>query len=215
MPGKLIAVSLTSCCAAMCLAVWLLTRTDSRLSPFVYHVGIRNIVTKRNRVYIQAVLLPVSLLIFARGNVICRFAGICLAVWPVSSLVGLYWLRRRSYYRQRDAMEKWPNMLHYMSVACLAGMDVRDSFRLAAGKTTGHLKKELDKVLIRISGGASLKSAIKAIALEDFPQVRRFMNMLSQAEVLGTPVSDVLNSLAQEAYFLERQEFELESILFL
>lgn len=208
MSCKLMILSLLSGCAGLCVAVWILTRTDSRLNPSFHYDGISNIVSPKVKTYIRAILMLVSLTIFMGGNGIFRFIGACLAAWPVASFARLYWSKHRAYYKRRDAMEQWPNILHYMSVACLSGMDIRDSFSLASSKTKGHLKDELSKVMIRISGGASLKSAIKVIAIEDFPQFRRFANMLSQAEVLGTPIADVLNSLAQEAHILERQEFE-------
>lgn len=122
----------------------------------------------------------------------------------------LHLLVRNSKRRSSEEaiLAQWPTLLEGMAVAVSAGMDVLHAFEICAGKTYGPLREFLEKVVVRIHSGMSLPAALSAIEEEGIGGARRLRATLTQAEVLGTPVSNVLEALAAEYYTIEKQRFE-------
>ncbi|HHX09861.1 MAG TPA: type II secretion system F family protein [Firmicutes bacterium] len=120
-------------------------------------------------------------------------------------------LLTRNFQRKRNEklmLAQWPTLLESMAVAVSAGMDVLHAFEICAGKTYGPLKDCVEKVTVRLHSGMSLPAALAAMEKEGVDAARRLRATLAQAEVLGTPVSDVLETLAAEYYTLEKQRFD-------
>ncbi len=117
---------------------------------------------------------------------------------------------RRLKRRRRDKaiMAQWPTLLEGMAVAVAAGMDILNAFKLCAGKAYGPLRESAEKVIVRLRSGMSLPVALAVMEKEGIDAARRLRATLAQAEVLGTPVSDVLGALSAEYYTLEKQRFE-------
>lgn len=123
-----------------------------------------------------------------------------------------YGLSLRESSRRRKWIEEiksqWPLMLDAMATASTSGLDLRTAFHVAARRTTGALRLEMDRVSLRAAGGQSLSQALTVMEKDGVAMARRLRSMLVQAEVLGTPVSTVLSALAQEAEDGERHELE-------
>ncbi len=105
-------------------------------------------------------------------------------------------------------MEQWPTLLESMSVAVKAGLNIVDAFEVCTGKTYGPLRVSAEKVIVRLRSGMSMSAALSVMEKEGIQAAKRLKTTLSQAESLGTPISDVLEALSAEYYTLERQRFE-------
>jgi len=114
----------------------------------------------------------------------------------------------RSRRRNREIALQWPFLLEAMSFAALSGLDLNSAFQAASKRTRGALREEVDKVVVRIMGGMSLGTALAVMEKDGVPEATRLRAMLAQAEMLGTPVSQVLETLASEYHTQESQEFE-------
>jgi len=90
----------------------------------------------------------------------------------------------------------------------MAGIDVRSAFEICSLKTHGHLKQISDRTVLKLQSGASLAVALESMEKEGVEPATRLRATLVQAESLGTPVADALNSLSQEYYILQQQRFE-------
>lgn len=136
---------------------------------------------------------------------ICRdsFSGSTLfmaaLIWTIVSLFVVVFRDSRLKSRQRDISAQWPAMLQGMSSMTQAGLDLRQAFQMAALRVSGPLRQEIEKVVPRLSSGQSLGKALAVMEKDGVAQAKRLSSMLIQAEILGTPVSMVLQSLAEEA----------------
>ncbi len=119
-------------------------------------------------------------------------------------------LLRRIGRRRRNAevMAQWPTLLEGMAVAVIAGMDIRNAFEICSAKTYGVLRQACAKVMLRLHGGLPLPAALIAMEREEIEPATRLRTTLAQAEVLGTPIAEVLSTLSDEYYALEKQQFE-------
>lgn len=156
--------------------------------------------------FIVALLFLLSFM-RAKGSVL-SFVSYCilgLLFWRL----GQRWVRGCMARRKAwDIQAQWPLFLESMAVAALAGSDLVGAFRIAGRRTYGFFKEELERVIARVQGGMSLGAALAVFDDDKVQCVKRLRSTLIQAEMLGTPVADVLKALASEAYMLERQVLE-------
>ena len=122
----------------------------------------------------------------------------------VDKMWSLVWRRRR----YQDIISQWPTFLEELAVTVMAGIDVRSAFEICSLKTHGHLKQISDRTVLKLQSGASLAVALESMEKEGVEPATRLRATLVQAESLGTPVADALNSLSQEYYILQQQRFE-------
>lgn len=130
-----------------------------------------------------------------------------LLIWPGVVFAARLYRRRTARKRLDEFSAGWPDLLESMAVAALSGISLITALEVAARRTGGYLREELDKVIMRTSSGQSLGQALAALE-KDIHVVSRLRSTLMQAEVLGTPVAEVLSALADEHYTIRRQEVE-------
>ncbi|MGE5578775.1 MAG: type II secretion system F family protein [Bacillota bacterium] len=190
------------------LGAWILGREDARLRDFrpqgAALEGERP-QTGHVRVVVLAAgaLLPVSTWVRTPSPV---RAGLWVIVVCGALILGYEARLKRN--RLAEMRNEWPAFLESMSVAALAGMDITSAFLSAARRTSGALRSELATSCGRVAGGMQLSKALGVLAKEGVPGAERLRALLLQSEVLGTPVSEVLQALALEAATVERQEAE-------
>ncbi len=126
--------------------------------------------------------------------------------WAVLSYGAMLAEKGRLGKRRESVRTQWPSMLEGMASVAQAGLDLRQSFQMASRRTTGSLRDQMEKVNRRLEGGQSLGKALSAMERGGVTQAKRLSSMLMQAEILGTPVSMVLKSLAEEAQDAIHQE---------
>lgn len=131
--------------------------------------------------------------------------GAAIPIWLVSRWA---WRTHVAATRIREMRTQWPLLLESMSVAALSGLGLNTAFEVAAKRVGGCLRAEADNVVLRIGGGLPLSRALDVLVKERVPGAERLASVLLQCEVLGTPVAEVLESLALEAANLERQDME-------
>jgi len=115
-------------------------------------------------------------------------------------------MRARS--KAAEIKAEWPVLLEGMSAAALSGLDLISAFAAGVRRTSGPLREELGEALVRIAGGMSLSGALASLTKAAVPGADRLRSILMRCEVLGTPVAEVLESLALEASTTERLELE-------
>ena len=190
------------------MAYWWATRRESRLAPKRPIEGYAATFSRSTRL---AAAMP---WIALATGLSLRAIGVP-GPWGLLGALGAllsYGLSLRESSRRRKWIEEikaqWPLMLDAMATASTSGLDLRTAFQVAARRTTGALRQEMDKVSLRAAGGQSLGQALTVMEKDGIAAARRLRSMLVQAEVLGTPVSTVLSALSQEADDGERHELE-------
>ncbi len=161
--------------------------------------GARMISGRMRRAFLWVSLALLGCLVFGRR----AFLAV-VVVYVAQHAVRDYRRRRRVREIRRD----WPFLIESMAVATLSGMGPGDAFQAAAQRARGAMREETDKVVLRLMGGASLSRALSAMEGCGLPAVRRMRALLSQSEILGTPVADMLKRLSEEGYDQERRAME-------
>ena len=108
----------------------------------------------------------------------------------------------------KAVMVQWPTLLESMAVATAAGLNVMQAFEVCANRLSGPLKQSAEKVVLRLRSGISLPAALGIMEKDGVDVAKGLKTTLAQAEALGTPVSDVLETLSKEYYVFEKQSFE-------
>jgi tight adherence protein C len=100
--------------------------------------------------------------------------------------------------RLRSAMAELPEILELMSVALSAGDGLFGALARVTPRSTGVLAESLKQVLLALELGADLETELAWLA-KTLPQrqIIEFANKLSLALRRGTPLSQMLRSLAE------------------
>lgn len=108
----------------------------------------------------------------------------------------------------REAEWEWPIFVESMAVAVGAGLDLRTAFKYSVSGTHGLLRKELEKVSLRLASGMPLGKALLSLERDGLKFAERLRSALVRAELLGTPVAALFDSLVQEHQTRQRQMME-------
>jgi pilus assembly protein TadC len=114
-------------------------------------------------------------------------------------------LKKRLRLMKRDpADEGWSDFIEGFAIAAFSGIDLGTAFDSARRRSRGTLADELSHVSTLFRGGLRLSRALAESQEISSPQLVRLTNALQRAEILGTPISSVLMSLAEESRANER-----------
>lgn len=117
-------------------------------------------------------------------------------------------VRISASYRQKVAGE-WAAFLEGVVVALTSGLELPDALDAASRMVRGPLRTEMERVLLDIRIGKPVHRCLGDLSARlGLPGVSRFHFVLSQAELLGTPLAETCTVLAEEAYNEIRQEME-------
>lgn len=117
-------------------------------------------------------------------------------------------VRIPSNYRQKVAGE-WPAFLEGVVVALTSGLELPDALEAASRVVRGPLRTEMERVLLDVRTGKPVHRCLGDLSARlGLPGVSRFHFVMSQAELLGTPLAETCTVLAEEAYNEIRQEME-------
>jgi tight adherence protein C len=116
------------------------------------------------------------------------------------------WIARKGEARQNDIRRMLPETIDLMAIAVQAGMGLEGSIELVARKLPGPLGEELQRLLQEIQLGSSRRQALQKLRERtEIGELSTFAMALIQADTIGSPVSDVLQTHASEMRLVRRQ----------
>ena len=135
-----------------------------------------------------------------------------LVVWlltgtpvPLVALLLYGWLRtdlqhrRLATARQQQIETDLPDFLDVMSVSIHAGLKFRQALRRVSEEFVSPLSDEVRTTLQQMDIGASRRAAFEALrARSDSPSLSQFVSALLQAEELGAPLTDAMESISAD-----------------
>ncbi len=120
------------------------------------------------------------------------------------------WLSKRIAKRRQVISKVLPEVVDLLSLCMDAGLDFTMSMEWIVKKTkTNPMIEELAFVLEEIKWGKPRLQALKDMAKRiELPEIRSFVNTLTQAERMGTPVVEVLGMLSEDVRMQRAQRGE-------
>lgn len=151
-----------------------------------------------------ATLLPLGLAMLG-----ARPGGVIM--WAIlGGLIGFFlpdiWISRRAEARQEQIRQTLPEVLDLLAIAVQSGMGLEGSMDLVSRKIPGALGDELHRMLQEIQLGSSRRQALQNLRERtDVDELSTFALALIQADQVGSPIADVLQTYAGEMRMLRRQ----------
>ncbi len=116
------------------------------------------------------------------------------------------WLRIRVERRQRLILAQLPVVIDLILVCISGGENFHQAIRKVAGKMTGPLPEEFQRVGEEVAAGRSMVQALRAMSQRvGLRAVRSLVTALVVGETLGTPMAEILKIQADTAR-RERQD---------
>lgn len=116
------------------------------------------------------------------------------------------WVARRADRRQADIRRTLPETLDLMAISVQAGLGLEGAIELVSRKLPGALGEELQRLLQETQLGTSRREALEKLRTRtDVPELSAFTLALVQADTIGSPIAEVLQSHAAEIRMIRRQ----------
>lgn len=116
------------------------------------------------------------------------------------------YIAKKGKKRQAEIRKTLPETLDLLAIAVGAGMGLEGAVELVIQRLPGALGDEFHRVLQELSLGVSRREALGNLRERtEVEELSTFALILSQADALGTPLSQVLRSQASEMRMLRRQ----------
>jgi tight adherence protein C len=116
------------------------------------------------------------------------------------------WIAKKGVARQNDIRRMLPETIDLMAIAVQAGMGLEGAIELVARKLPGPLGEELQRLLQEIQLGSSRRQALQKLrGRTEIQELSTFAMALIQADTIGSPVSEVLQTHAKEMRLMRRQ----------
>ncbi len=153
---------------------------------------------------VVAIVLPavMALLGVGFGNVI--LLGLIGAA--IGFMLPDVFIASKGKSRQDEIRKALPETLDLLAIAVGAGMGLEAAIELVIQRLPGALGEEFHRILQELSLGVSRREAFGSLRTRtEVDELSTFALILTQADALGTPLSVVLKSQAQEMRMLRRQ----------
>jgi tight adherence protein C len=134
-----------------------------------------------------------------------------VVLWAVlGGAIGFFvpdlWVAKKGTARQEEIRRTLPETIDLMAIAVQAGMGLEGAIELVARKLPGALGEELQRLLQEIQLGSSRRQALQKLRdRTDISELSTFAMALIQADTIGSPVAEVLQTHASEMRLLRRQ----------
>lgn len=116
------------------------------------------------------------------------------------------WIARKGERRQEEIRRDLPETIDLMAIAVQAGMGLEGAIELVSRKLPGPLGEELHRLLQEVQLGASRKQALQKLRdRTEVAELSTFAMALIQADTIGSPIADVLQTHAREMRLVRRQ----------
>lgn len=117
-----------------------------------------------------------------------------------------FFIARRGERRQEDLRRALPETIDLLAIAVQAGMGLEAAMELVSRKLPGALGDEMHRLLQEIQLGASRRQALQNLRRRtEVSELSTFCLAMIQADAIGSPVADVLQTHAAEMRMLRRQ----------
>lgn len=131
----------------------------------------------------------------------------------ISCILPIYFIKFRVNGRQGNMRNQLPDVMDLLSVSIEAGLSFDLSLVKIGERLSGPLIDELNMVLIEIQLGRPRREALRSLSERtDVEDLRTFVSSIIQAEQLGIPIKNVLNSQAQQLRVTRRQKAEQKAM---
>ncbi|CAN5887088.1 type II secretion system F family protein [soil metagenome] len=161
--------------------------------------------TKATATLIGAVVVPLAMA--ALG---VQFGGVILfaaAGAGVGFLVPGFWVSKLGKTRQKEIRRDLPETIDLMAISVQAGMGLEAAIELASQSVPGPLGDELHRLLQEIQLGSSRRQALHQLRHRtDVRELSSFSLALIQADAIGSPIADVLQSNSARMRLIRRQD---------
>lgn len=117
------------------------------------------------------------------------------------------WVSRKGRQRQQQIRRDLPETIDLMAIAVQAGMGLEAAVELASQSVRGPLGDELHRLLQEIQLGSSRRAALHQLRdRTDVRELSSFALALIQADAIGSPIADVLQSNSARMRLIRRQD---------
>lgn len=122
------------------------------------------------------------------------------------------WLRMRINDRKYKARKQLPDALDLMTSSVEAGLSLDAALRRLVEYQSGPLREEVSRAIVDMTLGKSRREALTEAAERlPLPEFAAFVQSLSQAEVSGAPIGEVLRVQAEQIRIKRRQHAEAQA----
>lgn len=129
----------------------------------------------------------------------------------VGGLVGFLapdvWLTRKGRKRQAQIKRDLPETIDLLAIAVQAGMGLEAALDMVSQSIPGALGDEFYRLIQEIQLGSSRKQALQQLRQRtEVTELSSFAMALIQADAVGSPIADVLQSNASRMRLVRRQD---------
>lgn len=153
---------------------------------------------------VGAVVVPLVMAVLGvQWGSVMRFALIGAAF---GFLLPGIWVSRTGRKRQGEIRKDLPETIDLMAISVQAGMGLEAAIELASQSVPGPLGDELHRLLQEIQLGSSRREALHQLrSRTDVKELSSFALALIQADSIGSPIAEVLQSNSARMRLIRRQ----------
>ncbi len=151
---------------------------------------------------IPATLLLVALLPLSRGATVMAFgvAAVLLLFAPEAAL------NRQIARRQEEIRRQLADLMDLLTISVEAGLSFEQALSRAVATVPGALSEEFARLLGETRMGANRREAFEGVAARtEVAELRAFLAALSQAELFGISIVQILRAQSAEIRIARRQ----------
>lgn len=127
------------------------------------------------------------------------FGLVALVLTMGGAYAPLFWLNRAISERKLEVQRALPDFLDMVATTVQAGLSANAALSYAVHAAPGALGEEIKEALSQMRLGRNRAEALKAMTLRvNQPQLTSTVSAITQAERLGSNLSNVLNELAED-----------------
>lgn len=164
---------------------------------------------------LQSLAVILAAAVFVYGAAAGASGAGFVALIALSIIVGLapvYWLRLRISGRRNAIVHALPDAVDLLVTTVEAGMAIDAALAEIGAETPGPLGDELRLTVRETALGRGRREALlRLMERTDVPELRTFVQAISQAEQTGIPIGQVLRTQAAQVRMRKRQRSEAEA----
>ena len=154
--------------------------------------------TVQTLVAVIGVVTGVAFLIAGHGSAVLRFA-VFLLLLAVCLMGPRAWLSRHVDGRTKSISRDLPDMLDLLTISVEAGLGLEGAMESVCNDLDSPIGEEMRRTIQEMSLGLSRHQALENLKTRVLaPDMRTFILVLSQADLLGMPIGRVLRTQADE-----------------